>query len=138
LASKRVRTVRARAAKPSVDQELIDDQKFQQKIENKRFIDGIVRETNKFTVCPNCGDSDWPMQPKFWASIIMNALLAVMVCRKCKRKVLFETQIEKDETEGDQEEHKGSPFPLFGTGPRRHCLLGYDRDLFGDDLLWVG
>jgi hypothetical protein len=96
LASKKARTSRKRAAKRSIDQELIDDQRFQVKIENKRFIDGIVREANKFTACPNCGDNNWRMQPKFWASIVMNALLAVMVCRNCKRKVFFETQIEKD------------------------------------------
>jgi hypothetical protein len=85
LASKKARTSR----KPRVDQELIDDQRFRVRIENKRFVDGIVREANKYTACPNCGDSNWRMQPKFWASPIMNALLAVMVCRKCKHRVFF-------------------------------------------------
>jgi hypothetical protein len=115
LASKKAHTSGGRAAKPSIDQELIDDQKFQVKIENKRFIDGIVREANKFTTCPNCGDSDWRMQPKFWGSIVMNSLLAVMVCRKCKRKVFFETQIEKDETDEDEYESEGPPFGIFGN-----------------------
>jgi hypothetical protein len=121
LASKKARTSRGRAAKPSIDQEQIDDQRFQVKIENKRFIDGIVREANKFTACPNCGDSDWRMQPKFWASIVMNALLAVMVCRKCKRKVFFETQIEKDYPDEDEEE---SEEQYGDAGDRSHVYRG--------------
>jgi hypothetical protein len=137
LASKKARTGSGRAAKPSIDQEQIDDQKFQVKIENKRFVDGIVREANKYTACPNCGNSDWRMQPKFWASIVMNALLTVMVCRKCKRKVFFETQIERDQTEEeqDQEEPDGSPFPLFGTGPKRRRGPDFDQRLRGLRLL---
>jgi hypothetical protein len=131
LASKKARTGSGRAAKPSIDQEQIDDQKFHVKIENKRFIDGIVREANKFTACPNCGDNNWRMQPKFWASIVMNSLLAVMVCRKCKRKVFFETQIEKDETEEDEDEPEGSPFPLFETGPKRRRGPDFDQRLRG-------
>jgi hypothetical protein len=131
LASKKARTSRGRRAEPRVDQELIDDQKFQVKIENKRFVDGIVREADKYTACPNCGDSDWRMQPKFWASPIMNALLAVMVCRKCKHKVLFETQIEKDAPDEDEEEYEGSPFPLFGTGPKRRRGPDFDQRLRG-------
>jgi hypothetical protein len=129
LASKKARTSRGRAAKPSIDQELIDDQRFQVKIENMRFVDGIVREANKYTACPNCGNSDWRMQPKFWASPIMNALLTVMVCRKCKRKVFFETQIEKDETDEDEGEYEGSPFALFGTGPKRRRGPDFDQRL---------
>jgi hypothetical protein len=131
LASKKARTSSGRAAKPSIDQEQIDDQKFQVKIENKRFIDGIVREANKYTACPNCGGSDWRMQPKFWGSIVMNALLAVMVCRKCKHKVLFETQIEKDEIEEEEDQEEGSPFPLFGTGRRRRRGPDFDQRLRG-------
>jgi hypothetical protein len=130
LASKKAQTS-GRRAKPRVDQELIDDQKFQVKIENKRFVDGIVREANKFTACPNCGGSDWRMQPKFWASPIMNSLLAVMVGRRCKRKVFFETQIEKDQTEEDEEEPEGSPFPLFGTRPKRRRGPDFDQRLRG-------
>ena len=133
MASKKAHKSSGRRAKPSIDQEQIDDQKFQVKIENKRFIDGIVHEANKYTACPNCGDNNWRMQPKFWASPIMNALLAVMVCRKCKHKVLFETQIDKDETEEeqDQEEPDGSPFPLFGTRPRRRRGPDFDQRLRG-------
>jgi hypothetical protein len=131
LASKKAHTSSGRRAERRVDQELIDDQRFQVKIENKRFIDGIVREANKYTACPNCGDSNWRMQPKFWGSIVMNALLAVMVCRKCKRKVFFETQIEKDETEEDEEEYEGSQFPLFGTGPKRRRGPDFDQRLRG-------
>jgi hypothetical protein len=131
LASKKAHTSSGRAAKPSIDQEQIDDQRFQVKIENKRFIDGIVREANKYTACPNCGDSNWRMQPKFWASIVMNSLLAVMVCRRCKRKVFFETQIEKDEIGEDEDEPEGSPFPLFGTGPKRRRGPDFDQRLRG-------
>jgi hypothetical protein len=133
LASKKAHTSSGRRAKPRVDQEQIDDQKFQVKIENKRFVEGIVREANKFTACPNCGDSDWRMQPKFWGCIVMNSLLAVMVCRRCKRKVFFETQIDKDETEEeqDQEEPDGSPFPLFGNGPKRRRGPDFDQRLRG-------
>jgi hypothetical protein len=115
LALKKAHTGSGRAAKPSIDQELIDDQKFQVKIENKRFVEGIVREANKYTACPNCGDSDWRMQPKFWASIVMNSLLTVMVCRRCKRKVFFETQIDKEETDEDEDEYEGPPFGIFGN-----------------------
>jgi hypothetical protein len=61
----------------------------------------------------------------------MNALLAVMVCRKCKHKVLFETQIEKDETDEDEEEPEGSSFPLFGTRPRRRRGPDFDQRLRG-------
>jgi hypothetical protein len=39
-------------AKPKRDQELIDDQKFQQKLETKRFTDRIEREANEALVCP--------------------------------------------------------------------------------------
>jgi hypothetical protein len=120
LASKKAPTS-TRAAKPSIDQEQIDDQRFQVKIENKHFIDGIVREANKYTACPNCGDSDWRMQPKFWASIVMNALLAVMVCRNCKRKVFFETQIEKDYPDEDEEE---SEEQYGDAGDRQHVYRG--------------
>jgi hypothetical protein len=129
LASKKAHTGSGRRAEPRVNQELIDDQKFQVKIENKRFVDGIVREANKFTACPNCGDNNWRMQPKFWASIVMNSLLAVMVCCRCKRKVFFETQIEKDETDEHEEEYEGSPFPLFGTGPTRRRGPDFDQRL---------
>jgi hypothetical protein len=34
-------------AKPRIDQELIDDQKFQQKLEAKRFTDRIERGANE-------------------------------------------------------------------------------------------
>ena len=65
----------------------------------------------------------------------MNALLAVMVCRKCKRKVFFETQIEKDETDEDEEEYEGFPFRLFGTGPKRRRGPDFDQRLRGLRLL---
>jgi hypothetical protein len=119
LASKKARIGSGRAAKPRIDQEFIDDQRFQVKIENKRFIDGIVREANKYTACPNCGDSDWRMQPKFWASIVMNSLLAVMVCCKCKRKVFFETQIERDYPDEDESEEQ-----YGNAGDRPHVYRG--------------
>jgi hypothetical protein len=41
------------AAKPRIDQELIDDQKFQQKLESKRFTDRIEREANEAIMCPS-------------------------------------------------------------------------------------
>jgi len=53
LVSKKARTSSGRAAEPSIDQELIDDQKFQVKIENKRFIDGIVRKATRKEVLRN-------------------------------------------------------------------------------------
>jgi hypothetical protein len=44
-------------AKPVLDQELIDDQRFQQKLEAKRFRDRIEREANEVLVCLGCGRS---------------------------------------------------------------------------------
>jgi len=45
------------ANKPRLDQELVDDQKFQQKLEAERFTARIEREANEAAMCFNCGDS---------------------------------------------------------------------------------
>jgi hypothetical protein len=102
--------------KPSIDQELIDDQKFLEKIERKRYFDRIVREANEAAQCPGCGGWDWRMQPKYWVEWVANSLVAVMVCRRCKRKILFETQIERDYPDEEEEEDSEElPFRMFGN-----------------------
>jgi hypothetical protein len=64
------RTPRPRSrAKPVLDQEFIDDQKFLQKLDAKRFTDRIEREVNKAILCPTCASSDWRMQPKYLANL---------------------------------------------------------------------
>jgi CRISPR-associated protein Cas1 len=50
---------RSQRAKPRLDQELIDDQKFQQKLEHERFTAGIVREANEATACPKWRAFKW-------------------------------------------------------------------------------
>lgn len=47
----------SRSQRARIDQELVDDQKFQEKIERARFIERIEREANETIVCPRCGDS---------------------------------------------------------------------------------
>jgi len=37
----------SQVAKPRLDRELVDDQKFQQKLDSKRFTDRIEREANE-------------------------------------------------------------------------------------------
>jgi hypothetical protein len=103
--------------KPRIDQELIDDQKFQQKIEMSLFIERIEREANDALLCPGCFTAKWKMHHKFWVSIVENSLLATMICRKCKRKLTFATQLEpdEDETDEDEEEDEGPPFGMFGN-----------------------
>jgi hypothetical protein len=115
-------------AKPRLDQEAIDDQKFQEKIERKRFFDRIVREANEALLCPGCYSADWKMHHKFWVSIVENSLLATMICRKCGRKLPFATQIEPDEDEEDEEESDGLPFGIFGFRPRPRRRRKLDID----------
>jgi hypothetical protein len=93
-----------------IDQERIDDQKFQEKIERARFIERIEREANEAIVCPGCGNSNWRMHPKYWVNWLANDLIATMICRKCKRKMPFATCIEKDPEEEDEEEPVDLPF----------------------------
>jgi hypothetical protein len=123
LASKKAGTGSGGAAKPRVDQELIDDEKFQQKIEAQKFIERIEREANDAIVCPGCGDSNWRMHHKYWVDWLANDLIATMICRRCKRKMPFGTCIEKDEEEqedeDEEEESEDLPFGLFGINRRR-------------------
>ena len=44
------------------------------------------------------------MKPKYVVNWVANELIATMVCRKCKRAVLFATQIEPDYTEEEEDE----------------------------------
>jgi hypothetical protein len=118
--------------KPKVDQELIDDQKFQQKIEMSRFIERIEREANEALLCPGCYSAHWRMHHKYWVSILENSLIATMICRKCKRKLPFATQLEPDEDEDEEEEEdEGPPFGMFGARSRtRHRRkLDFDQRL---------
>jgi len=62
-------TPRNHGAKPRLDQELIDDQKFQQKLDAKRFTAVIEREADEAILCPSCASSDWRMQPKYLANL---------------------------------------------------------------------
>jgi hypothetical protein len=108
---------RSQPAKPRIDQELIDDQRFQEKIQRKLFFDRIVREANEALVCPRCYSADWKMHYKFWISIVENSLIATMICRKCRRKLPFATQLEPDEDD-DEEEEEPAYYP-FGWARRR-------------------
>jgi RNase P subunit RPR2 len=96
-AKKNTPTSRSQRVKPTIDQLLIDDKKFQEKIQRKLFFDRIVHEANEALLCPGCYSADWKMHRKFWIRIVENSLIATMICRKCGRKLLFATQIEPDE-----------------------------------------
>lgn len=89
------------AAKPRIDQELIDDEKFQQKL-----------EANKALVCPGCGRSSRRMHPKYWVNYVANDLMATMICRKCKRKLRFATYIEEEFPEDDEEDEPEDEAPF--------------------------
>jgi hypothetical protein len=119
-----------RGQRVKMDQETIDDQKFQEKIERGRFIERIEREANEAIVCPGCGNSDWRMHHKYFANILTNDLFATMICRKCKRKMPFATRIEKDEEEqeDEDEEEESFPFNRFGFGRRRRRKPKLDFD----------
>jgi len=115
---------KSHTAKPQKDQELIDDQKCQQKLESKRFTERIEREANEAILCPNCFSSDWRMKPKYLANWVANELVATMVCRKCKRSVLFGTHLEEEyrEVNGFSASHATHLSTLFG----QHRLLNLD------------
>jgi hypothetical protein len=128
---KDARRPRSQRAKPGIDQELIDDQKFQQRIQRKLFFDRIVREANEALVCPGCYSANWKMHHKYWISIVENSLIATMICRKCKRKLPFATQLEPDE---DEEEEAYLPEPTshpfdFGRFRRRRRGPDFDQRL---------
>lgn len=127
MASEKAPTSSGRAAKPRLDQEAIDDQKFQEKIERKLFFDRIVREANEALLCPGCYSANWKMHHKYWISIVENSLLATMICRKCKRKLPFATQIEPDEDEAEEEDEE-PPFGMFGVGSRSRRRRKLDID----------
>lgn len=61
-------TRRSQRAKARLDQEAIDDQKFQQKLETEQFTAGIEREANEQLQCPGCGSSTWRMKPRYYVS----------------------------------------------------------------------
>lgn len=82
--------------KRRLTREEVDDQKFQTAIEGERFRERIEHEANEAIICPHCGSFDWKMQPKCIVNWLGNELLATMVCRKCKRKMPFASQIEPD------------------------------------------
>ena len=108
--------------KPKLGQELIDDQKFQQKLEARRFTDRIEREANEFILCPTCASSNWRMKPWVQVDYVANNLIAIMVCRKCRRAVLFATCIEEEypeESEDEDELEDEAAFSLLGISPRR-------------------
>jgi len=73
-------------------------------------------------MCPKCGSSTWRMQRRYYVNWVANDLTAIMVCRNCKHKVFFGTEIEKDpeeEDEDEEEEDEGLFFDPFGFGGRR-------------------
>ena len=116
-----------RTQRVRTDREAIDDQKFQQKIEMSRFIERIEREAKEALTCPGCFSADWRMHHKYWVSIVENSLLATMICRKCKRKLPFATQIEPDEDEEEEEDEPAyHPFGL-GRARRRRKRLDIDQ-----------
>jgi hypothetical protein len=137
--TRRLSTTRSQGAKPRLDQELIDDQKFQQKLEAKRFTDRIEREANEAMLCLACFSSDWRMQPKYLANFVANSLIATLVCLRCKRKIPFETQIGKDPDQFEEDEEEADPIALLfgirgllGTGrsrARRRHRLDIDQRL---------
>ena len=63
------------------------------------------------------------MQRRYYVNWVANDLTAVMVCRNCKHKVLFGTEIEKDpeeeEDKDEEEEDEGFFLDPFGFGRRR-------------------
>ena len=124
----------SQGAKPRLDQELVDDQKFQQKLEAKRFTDRIEREANEAILCPTCASSNWRMRPKYFANFVANDLVATMACRKCKRAVIFSTYLEEEYPEDDQDEDELEDEASFGMsginrGPRRRRKLDFDQRL---------
>jgi hypothetical protein len=120
---------RSQRAKPRLDQEAIDDQKFQQKLDAKRFTAGLEREANEQLQCPACGSSTWRMRPIYYVNWAANELVATMVCRKCKRSILHGTHIAKDPEEEDEEESDDRPFGMFvfRPRPRRRRKLDIDQ-----------
>mgnify|MGYP001066680285 FL=1 len=98
-----------RSKKRGFSREEVDDRKFLNSMEGERFRKRIEREANEAILCPRCGSYDWKMQSKYVVNWLANELLATMVCRKCKRKALFATQIEPDPIEPDlaEEDEEG-------------------------------
>jgi hypothetical protein len=116
-----------RSQRVKVDQELVDDQKFQEKIDRALFIERIEREANEALTCPNCFSANWKMHHKYWVSIVENSLVATMICRKCKRKLPFATQIEPDEDEEEEEDEPAYYSFGFGRARRRRKRLDIDQ-----------
>jgi hypothetical protein len=119
---------KSQRAKPSLDQEAIDDQKFQQKLDAKRFTEGLEREANEQLQCPDCGSSTWRMRPIYYVNWPANELVATMVCRNCKRSILHGRHIQKDPEEEDEEDSDDPPFGMFGFGPRPRRRRKLDID----------
>jgi hypothetical protein len=116
---------KSQRAEPRLDQEAIDDQKFQQKLNAKRFTEGLEREANEQLQCPDCGSSTWRMRPIYYVNWPANELVATMVCRNCKRSILHGRHIEKDPEEEDSDEPL---FGMFGFGPRHRRRRKLDID----------
>jgi hypothetical protein len=115
--------------KPRIDQEIIDDEKFQQKLEAKQFTERIEHEAKEDMVCLGCGSFDWRMYHKYFVNYVANELFAVMVCGKCKRKQPFVTEIEPY---GDEEDEEPEPryYPLGPVRVRRkRRRLSFDQRL---------
>jgi hypothetical protein len=93
-----------RSKKREPSREEVDDQKFLNAMEGERFRARIERKANMAILCPHCGGCDWKMKPKYVVNWVRNDLIATMVCRECKRAVLFASQIEPDYPEEEQEE----------------------------------
>lgn len=91
-----------RSKKRIPTREEVDDRKFRNAMEGVQFRARIEHEANEAIICLHCGSFDWKMQPKYIVNWLGNELLATMVCRKCKRKMPFASQIEPDYTEEDE------------------------------------
>jgi hypothetical protein len=118
--------------KRKLTKEELDDRKFSMAMEGERFRKRIEREANEVMLCPYCYSHDWKMQPKYLANIVANDLIATMVCRKCKRKMLFSTWIDEPypEDDVDDADSEDYPFGILGIPPRhRRRKLDIDQHI---------
>ena len=89
--------MRSRRREPTKEE--VDDQKFRNAMDGVRFRARVEAEANEAMICPHCGSFDWKMQPKCLVNWVTNELIVTMVCRKCKRKMPFASQVERDHVE---------------------------------------
>jgi len=94
--------MRSRRREPTKEE--VDDQKFRNAMDGVRFRARVEAEANEAMICPHCGSFDWKMQPKCLVNWVTNELIVTMVCRKCKRKMPFASQVEPALTEEDMVE----------------------------------